>query len=60
MEDIKNNLHNNTNHNDTEANDIQQNAEISDLYYCKECDSYMALSEKEDHLFSHQIQNPQN
>lgn len=31
--------------------------EISDLFYCNKCDNYMKLEEKEDHMYSHQMEN---
>lgn len=35
----------------------QQYEDISDLYYCSSCDSYMTLDEKDYHLLSHQAPN---
>lgn len=39
------------NNNNNEADDI------SDLFYCNVCDNYMPKEEKEDHMYSHQMEN---
>lgn len=50
MNKINNNTLNN-NFNNVESNDI------SDLFYCNKCDIYMPNDEKEDHIYSHQMEN---
>lgn len=46
-----NTIINNMNNINNDGNDI------SDLFYCNKCDCYMIKGEKDDHMYSHQIQN---
>jgi hypothetical protein len=46
-----NTIINNNNNINNDGNDI------SDLFYCNKCDCYMTKGEKDDHMYSHQIEN---
>jgi len=46
----------NSNRNNTNVNNNNNNNEMSDLFYCRVCDNYMTQDEKEDHLYSHQME----
>lgn len=43
--------------NNNENNDED---DISDLFYCNVCDNYMPKVEKEDHMYSHQMEAQNN